>query len=309
MSEAESRSKWSVHALYGELEPSALTHQKIISSIEALAQRNVVAYQANPGHPAGLLQDHDVDVLESILRTVDLDRYGRQLDFVIDSPGGLPNVAERMIRVCRSYSDGLRVVVPNSAMSAATLLALGADSILMSATSRLGPIDPQMLYPTKDRTTLRAARSFVDAYNDTIVRAQQAAAQDQPIDPFLHVLSGLDVSWIIECVRAQNATKALASQLLSDGMMKGTTEDTIKRAVDDLTNLGHAASHGSSIYREAAKEIGLEIECADHNSEHWTLIWDLFLRMQHYANSQGLAKYMASREGGINMQVQVRPGS
>ena len=35
VSEAESRSKWAVHALYGDLEPSALTHQKIISSIEA----------------------------------------------------------------------------------------------------------------------------------------------------------------------------------------------------------------------------------------------------------------------------------
>ena len=309
MSNGERRAAESVHDLFKELEPGGgAAHKQLIISIEEATQRTVVAYQANPGHPSGMLQDHDVDVLESILRTVNMDQYDRKLDLIIESPGGLPNVAARVIRACRSYSDEFRIVVPNSAMSAATLVALGADSILMSPTSRLGPIDPQMLYATKDGTTLRSAMSFVQAYNDTINRAQQAVTQNQPADPFLHLLGGMDVSWIIECARARSATEVLASQLLQNGMMSGKPEEEVTKTVKNLVALGDAIGHGTSIYREAARDFGLEIEDADHDSEHWTMIWQLYLRMQHYANSRGLAKYLLSREGGINIQIELRPG-
>ena len=45
----------------------------------------------------------------------------------------------------RVGTSRLRMIVPDLAKSAATLMVLGADSILMSDTSELGPIDPQVV--------------------------------------------------------------------------------------------------------------------------------------------------------------------
>jgi ClpP class serine protease len=67
------------------------------------------------------------------------------LDLIIHSPGGDGLTAEKMIDLSRRYCSGeFRVVVPVYAKSAATLVALGADTILMGETSELGPIDAQV---------------------------------------------------------------------------------------------------------------------------------------------------------------------
>ena len=63
MSNGERRQAESVHRLFTELEPGGgAAHKQLIRSIEEAARRSVVAYQANAGHPSGLLQDHDVDM-------------------------------------------------------------------------------------------------------------------------------------------------------------------------------------------------------------------------------------------------------
>ena len=54
--------------------------------------------------------------------------------------------AERIIRVCRAYSNNnFEVLVSKMAKSAATMICFGADKIHMSKTSELGLIDPQVV--------------------------------------------------------------------------------------------------------------------------------------------------------------------
>src|SRR6266404_1494574 len=67
-----------------------------------------------------------------------------QLNLIIDSPGGDGTTAEKMIDLCRCYCKEFRVVVPNRAKSAATIIALGSDQIVMGHCSELGPIDAQV---------------------------------------------------------------------------------------------------------------------------------------------------------------------
>jgi ClpP class serine protease len=54
-----------------------------------------------------------------------------------------------MLRAVHSRCRRLVVVVPDQAKSAATLIALGADEILMGPASDLGPIDPQIELPSR----------------------------------------------------------------------------------------------------------------------------------------------------------------
>ena len=48
----------------------------------------------------------------------------------------------RLVSMIREYCDHFSVLVPYKAHSAATMIALGADEIVMSDMSELSPIDP-----------------------------------------------------------------------------------------------------------------------------------------------------------------------
>ncbi len=68
-----------------------------------------------------------------------------ELNLIINSPGGDGTVAEKIIELCRAYCKDFKVIVPNRAKSAATIIALGADQIVMGYCSELGPIDAQVV--------------------------------------------------------------------------------------------------------------------------------------------------------------------
>lgn len=69
----------------------------------------------------------------------------RELDMVIHSPGGDANATDQLVNYLRSKYDRIRVIIPQNAMSAATMLACAADEIVMGKHSALGPIDPQIM--------------------------------------------------------------------------------------------------------------------------------------------------------------------
>ncbi|MGN6276303.1 MAG: SDH family Clp fold serine proteinase [Solirubrobacterales bacterium] len=63
---------------------------------------------------------------------------------VLESPGGYAQEAFKLARVLCRHSGGFTAVVPRYAKSAATLLALGAEAILMGADAEMGPLDAQL---------------------------------------------------------------------------------------------------------------------------------------------------------------------
>lgn len=69
------------------------------------------------------------------------------VDLVVLSPGGSGEAGFRIGHTfqgwCRKRDLDFRVVIPLYAMSAATVLALGAHEIVMGLQSEIGPIDPQ----------------------------------------------------------------------------------------------------------------------------------------------------------------------
>lgn len=63
-----------------------------------------------------------------------------QLDLIIHSPGGHVEAVEQIINYLLSKYSHIRAIVPQSAMSAATMLACACDEIVMGKHSAIGPI-------------------------------------------------------------------------------------------------------------------------------------------------------------------------
>src|SRR6202035_2995207 len=69
----------------------------------------------------------------------------------IDSPGGNARTAYQIARLIQRRCGGFTAVVADRAMSAATLLALGADDILMGEDGYIGPLDAQIYDREEER--------------------------------------------------------------------------------------------------------------------------------------------------------------
>src|SRR5207245_1721674 len=119
-----------------------------------------------------------------------------------------------------------------TAMSAGTLVAMGADSVVMTETAELGPIDPQMIVTGAEGQFLRPAAAFVDAYLDLIGKSQEAIKKGEPPHPYVELLRKLDPTWIQVCLKARELARTIAGEFLGRYMLRGKPRKEIEEAVE-----------------------------------------------------------------------------
>ena len=68
----------------------------------------------------------------------------KNIDFFIYSIGGHGEVPWKIVSMIREFCNNFSILIPFKAYSAATLIALGADSIVMGRKAELGPVDPSI---------------------------------------------------------------------------------------------------------------------------------------------------------------------
>ncbi len=121
------------------------------------------------------------DALACLIDQLDLLPDGTvDLDFMIASYGGDPMVAWRIMSLIRERVKRVSVLVPQSAYSAATLLALGADEIIMHPNSHLGPVDMQVTTVSEGKRILFSTEdisAFLDFVRDKLGITDQPAAK------------------------------------------------------------------------------------------------------------------------------------
>jgi hypothetical protein len=111
--------------------------QAIIKRIQERAQCRLICYVC--GGMSAIDRDDAVGFVDLLHNVVD----GVDLDLLLHTGGGDIDAAEKLITMVRTKVGNarLRVVVPDYAKSAGTLMVLGADSVVMSDTSELGGLD------------------------------------------------------------------------------------------------------------------------------------------------------------------------
>jgi len=88
---------------------------------------------------------------------------------IIDTPGGIVEVVERLVRIFRHSYQEVWFLIPDRALSAGTVLVMSGDRIFMDYHSCLGPIDPQVERDGK----LVPALSYLVQYSRLIRKASE----------------------------------------------------------------------------------------------------------------------------------------
>jgi ClpP class serine protease len=67
---------------------------------------------------------------------------GNNIDVILHSPGGSPEATESLVGLLRRRFKSIRFIIPNVAKSAATMMAMSGDEIILGIDAELGPTDP-----------------------------------------------------------------------------------------------------------------------------------------------------------------------
>lgn len=104
------------------------------------------------------------------------------IDLMLTTGGGDVDACEKLVKLiaAKKVDQPLRVIVPNLAKSAGTLMLLGADRIIMSDSSEIGMIDPQ--FPMRDgrgNEFMYSVMGYLDAFAEHTEALRRKA--DDPV--------------------------------------------------------------------------------------------------------------------------------
>jgi ATP-dependent protease ClpP protease subunit len=285
----------------GELDVNAdqwNRRKRLLADLEsALSERygavnRVFAYIFRSGHPRALITSADIPSFESTVASLS---DAEQINLILHSPGGDGTIIEKMVEMSRSHCRGVkaqfRVIVPNIAKSAATLLALGADKLIMGYCSELGPIDPQLLINVSGAFQQVSAQSFLDARDSLMKQIQEAQKEKKDALGYLQQLAGLNIPFTKECENHIEFSRKTAAQLLSRYMLRARIKNETERDKKAIEIAGKLLSkqlfpaHGQFIDGKTARDqLELDVELLDKDDSLWKLIWEYYTRSEIQMN-------------------------
>lgn len=209
-----------------------------------------------------------VDLLHNVPPNVDLD-------LLLHTGGGDIDAAEKLISMVRRKvgMNTLRIIVPDFAKSAGTLMVLGADCVVMSNSSELGPIDPQIVMSDSNGNRIQhSVRSYLDAYDE-----HTAMLKKDPGNVGAQIMLGkLDPATVILFQAVLKRAHQLAEELLKRGMFSNA--GLWSQTAGELLDTKRWRSHSQMISWEDAqdKRLGLIVEYLEPASDAWQEYWQLY---------------------------------
>ena len=254
---------------------------KIIQNIEEIRESKIICLLTSlrPNLPAQMAEDQVRQIYDHLLllRGEQVEKMPK-IDIFLVSNGGSGTVPWRIVSLLREFAERFGVLIPYRAYSAASLLALGSDEIVMHPFGELGPIDPSVsneYNPINPKTGQLTPISVEDvqAYIEFIKSAVGIRHEDELIKAVDALIQKVHPLALGNVERFISQSRMIAKKILRTHMI---TDDD--RIIDDI--IDNMASklyfHGHPINRnEAKKDLKLKV-VTDSTPELETNIWNLY---------------------------------
>jgi len=227
--------------------------QSVLKQIQKARGEPVITYWNSTN---GSICSNDVIGLYGILKSL-----GKvdSLTLFIKSDGGHGESSLRMINLLRQFAGQLTVLVPLECASAATMLALGADRILMGPLAHLSAVDTSLTHDLSpiDRDNDRVKVSQDELHR--VVRLWREQHTNELENPY-HALFGHVHPLVIGAVdRASALSTRLCVEILSYHLKDAAKAEEIS----NVLNSGYP-SHSYPITLQEARRIGLNVAPLDN---------------------------------------------
>jgi hypothetical protein len=250
---------------------------KLIKEIQEKRNSHLVIYIT--GDRRGLETKIATDVFPMFHKHLTQIENQKRIDLFLYSPGGVTIAGYAFVNLFREFCDEFNVIIPFKALSCATLIALGANEIVMTKMGQLSPIDPSVEHPLGPIVQIpgqpvgKIAPVNVEDINAFIDLAKKEAglSEEDSMKKVFEILASKVNPLVLGAV--QRSREQIA--FLASTLMKYHTKDEerIKKTVEILTR--ERFSHNYIISRREAQEV-LGLNIVEPDDELTKLIVDLF---------------------------------
>ncbi|MGL4609980.1 MAG: SDH family Clp fold serine proteinase, partial [Trueperaceae bacterium] len=254
--------------------------QQVLECVQKLEEqrgsRVLLYFLGNMYQNTKMLGPEDVPWLYQVLRT---EKLHTNLDVVLHCQGGSVSAAHKIGTLFRGYCDHLTILIPYKAHSAATLLCLGADQLVMTPLSELSPIDPHLGAHSAGEGQ-PAIMSNEDIRAFALMAKEWFGLEDGTL-PFKLLSERVFPPTLGTFYRSRLHMISLAHELLSAHCNQKEKRETI---IQQLIAGYHA--HDLAIGRAEAKRVGLPVQHANLAEEEVLLeLWEACLTLcNHHTN-------------------------
>ncbi|WP_341711268.1 hypothetical protein [Erythrobacter sp.] len=231
----------------------------ILQKVEAARGSKAMLFVT--GDRPGMETQISPEIIDFFVDHLDALWPAEKISLILHTNGGNTAAAWRLVNLLRTFCEELEIIIPAKAMSAGTLMCLGADKIVMTKQATLGPIDPSLNGPLNPMingmpnqrvpVSVEAIQGYID-----VVREKLEITDPQPLANIWSNLSSQIHPLVLgQIFRSRQQIHDLATKLLK---YQSTPAKDVKKIVSFLCS--ESGSHDHSINRREAKELGLDID-------------------------------------------------
>lgn len=261
------------------MSPNDILRRKYIKALSEATGRATIIYAT------AFTETRDIDTRALQIELGDMAGFmeacsnvvdDRELDLILHSPGGDAQAAESIVEYLRTQFDHVRVIVPLAAMSAATMIALSSNELLMGAHSQLGPIDPQFTIATPEGPRSAPGQAILDQFEQA---RDECQADPSKLPAWLPILRSYSPGLLTLCEHQRSLAEKLVSEWLARYMFAGE-DDAATRATTVaawFADFKQFLSHGRRVGLDDAQAQGLKVTALEDDGE----LQDLVLSVHH----------------------------
>lgn len=250
----------------GQLDIHCLDAERMgyLSKLAQHRDRNVITYYSGwmylPNAGDASINDKDMNAFMEVVHKLD---KSKGLDLILHTPGGSIEATEQIVNYLHSCFNDIKVIIPQMAMSAGSIISVSCNEIIMGKQSCLGPFDPQ-IGGVACRSVLK---EFENAKEE--IRTNPAA-----LGLWQVIINKYPPTFLYSCAQAIALTNELADKILNNIVHDKEKLSEIKKVFNDNVD---SKSHGRHFSKEKLKKLGLNVTSLEDDQD----LQDLVLSLHH----------------------------
>lgn len=255
---------------------------ELIKQIENERSSRVICYLT--GDRKGFETKIGMDVFAYFYELLTKIGHTSKIDLFVHSTGGAIMAGWGIVNLIREFCDTLNVLIPFKAHSAATLIALGADEIVMGPLGQLSPVDPSVSSPYNPAAPgpqPKGTMGILPVSGEDVIGYFNLARDEaglkksgELIEVFKILAEKIHPITLGNVFRARNQIELLIKGLLRFHSSETEIEEKSKEIISTLTT--NLYSHDYIISRTEAKD-KLNLKIADDVPQSLIdMMWNLY---------------------------------
>jgi hypothetical protein len=287
-----------------------IVRRQKIDAVQRLTGRHLVIYAVDFTNPIKaqlannmmLISLPDKDGFDEVTRSLPLNS---KLDILLHSPGGSAEATESIVEILRARFSDIRFIIPNTAKSAATMMAMSGEQLLMDECSELGPTDPQMILVRDGQALAVPAQAIKDQF-----KAAQEEVNSDPskLPAWVPILREYGPSLLAQCDNHLALARELVSKWLKSYMFANDSNAELKaeHVAKYLADHNNFRSHSRRVGIADLQALGVDVLDMRTDSALHAAIRDLYTAiMLTFSNTAAYKIFENSNRDALIGQVQL----